>query len=119
MMINRKKLSRFGMLNISFFQFLINMDISSSANLAAVTEVDILYPFQRIIFSQKLQMRMIFQWIVLSTESVFSAVGGALFGIDDISTLGYIGCAIIFVGIVISQIPIDQRIDTKTPSGRE
>ncbi len=57
--------------------------------------------------------------IILSTESVFSAVGGALFGIDNISALGYVGCAIIFVGIVISQIPIGQRIDTKTPSRRE
>ena len=57
--------------------------------------------------------------IILSTESVFSAVGGALFGIDNISTLGYVGCAIIFVGIVISQLPIGQRVDTKTPSQRE
>ncbi len=45
-----------------------------------------------------------FAAIVLSTESVFSAIGGALFGIDKISALGYVGCAVIFMGIVLSQI---------------
>ena len=45
-----------------------------------------------------------FAAIILSTESVFSAIGGALFGIDDISWLGYVGCVIIFIGIVISQL---------------
>lgn len=42
--------------------------------------------------------------IVLSTESVFSAVGGVIFGIDNISFLGYIGCALMFIGILASQI---------------
>lgn len=45
-----------------------------------------------------------FAAIVLSTESVFSAVGGVLFGIDRIEPLGYVGCFIIFCGIVFSQI---------------
>jgi len=45
-----------------------------------------------------------FAAIILSTESVFSAIGGALFGVDDISWLGYVGCVLIFCGIVISQI---------------
>ena len=45
-----------------------------------------------------------FAAIVLSTEAVFSAIGGAIFGIDSISALGYVGCAIIFFGIVISQL---------------
>ena len=45
-----------------------------------------------------------FAAIVLSTESVFSAIGGALFGTDSISFLGYVGCFIMFSGIVISQI---------------
>lgn len=44
-----------------------------------------------------------FATIVLSTESVFSALGGALFGIDDIAWLGYTGCLLIFAGIMISQ----------------
>lgn len=42
--------------------------------------------------------------IVLSTESLFSAIGGLLFGIDDISWIGYVGCALMFAGIVASQI---------------
>jgi drug/metabolite transporter (DMT)-like permease len=41
--------------------------------------------------------------IVLSTESLFSAVGGAIFGIDNISFLGYVGCALIFCGVIVSQ----------------
>ncbi len=47
--------------------------------------------------------------IILSTESVFSAVGGVLFGIDSISLIGYIGCAFIFCGIIISQINIGKK----------
>ena len=47
--------------------------------------------------------------IVLSTESVFSAIGGVLFGTDSISTLGYIGCAIMFLGIILSQMTFKVR----------
>ena len=48
--------------------------------------------------------------IILSLESVFAAIGGALFGIDDTMTLrAYIGCAIIFVGIIVSQISFDKK----------
>ena len=47
--------------------------------------------------------------IILSTESVFSAVGGVMFGIDSISLIGYIGCAFIFCGIVVSQINIEKK----------
>jgi drug/metabolite transporter (DMT)-like permease len=42
--------------------------------------------------------------VVLSTEAVFSAVGGLIFGIDTISLLGYVGCGVIFVGILLSQL---------------
>lgn len=42
--------------------------------------------------------------IILSTESLFGALGGALFGIDNISPVGYFGCVIMFAGIVISQL---------------
>jgi drug/metabolite transporter (DMT)-like permease len=45
-----------------------------------------------------------FAAIVLSTESVFSAIGGVIFGIDSISLIGYMGCALIFAGIVVSQL---------------
>ncbi len=47
--------------------------------------------------------------IVLSCESLFSAVGGAIFGTDSISLVGYIGCALMFVGIIISQINFKGR----------
>lgn len=63
-----------------------------------------------------------FAAIILSTESVFSAVGGALFGVDDISWLGYVGCAIIFVGIVISQLktrPRDTSVEGRVARNKE
>ena len=47
--------------------------------------------------------------IVLSTESVFSAIGGAIFGIDSISLIGYLGCAVIFAGIIISQVDLSRK----------
>lgn len=43
--------------------------------------------------------------IILSTEAVFSAVGELLILGVKMDTPGYIGCALIFVGIVLSQIP--------------
>ena len=42
--------------------------------------------------------------IILSTESVFAAVGGLIFGIDKMTARGYVGCVIIFIGILVSQI---------------
>jgi drug/metabolite transporter (DMT)-like permease len=50
-----------------------------------------------------------FAAIVFSLESVFSAVGGVMFGIDNITVLGYFGCAVIFAGIVISQLEFKKR----------
>ena len=44
--------------------------------------------------------------IIFSTESVFSAIGGALLLGEVLHTEAYIGCALIFAGIIISQIPI-------------
>lgn len=47
--------------------------------------------------------------IILSLESVFAAVGGVLFGIDDAMTVrAYVGCAVIFAGIIVSQISFDK-----------
>ena len=48
--------------------------------------------------------------IILSTESAFSAIGGAIFGIDSISWIGYVGCALMFVGILCTQIPQKQKL---------
>ncbi len=42
--------------------------------------------------------------IILSTECVFSAIGGAIFLNESFTLRGYIGCVLIFVGIVISQL---------------
>ncbi|MBQ8140246.1 MAG: DMT family transporter [Clostridia bacterium] len=50
-----------------------------------------------------------FAAIVLSTESVFSAIGGLVFGIDTISLLGYVGCGFIFAGIILSQITLKKK----------
>ncbi len=43
--------------------------------------------------------------IIMSTESAFSALGGAIFGVDSISWIGYLGCLVIFAGILVSQLP--------------
>ena len=48
-------------------------------------------------------------WVILSTESVFSAIGGVLFGNDSISPIGYVGCACIFAGILISQLTFERK----------
>ena len=42
--------------------------------------------------------------IILSAESAFSAIGGAIFGTDSIAPIGYVGCVLMFGGIVCSQI---------------
>ena len=51
--------------------------------------------------------------IIMSTESVFSAVGGVLWNLmvpvslqvsQNISPIGYVGCGIIFAGVIVSQI---------------
>ena len=55
----------------------------------------------------------VFAVIIMSTESVFSAVGGVLWNLivplalqidQNISPVGYVGCGVIFLGVIISQI---------------
>ena len=53
--------------------------------------------------------------IVLSTESVFSAIGGVVFGADSITWLGYIGCAVMFTGIIISQLTFRRNKKSADP----
>lgn len=48
-----------------------------------------------------------FASIIFSTESVFSAVGGALILHEMMSGRGYLGCVLIFTGIILSQINVD------------
>ncbi len=45
-----------------------------------------------------------FASIIFSTESVFSAIGGALILSEIMSGRGYFGCVLIFIGIVLSQL---------------
>ena len=48
--------------------------------------------------------------VIMSLESFFSAVGGALLLGEIMTTRAYIGCALIFVGTILAQLPIDQLL---------
>lgn len=48
-----------------------------------------------------------FASIVFSTESVFSAIGGAIILNEIMTGRGYLGCVLIFIGIVLSQLNIE------------
>ena len=48
-----------------------------------------------------------FASIIFSTESVFSAIGGTLILHEMMSGRGYLGCVLIFIGIILSQITVD------------
>ena len=73
---------------------------------AGVLSVGVAYTLQ--VISQK-RADPTFASIIFSTESVFSAIGGVIFGIDSISAVGYIGCGLIFCGIVISQLDFKKK----------
>ena len=47
--------------------------------------------------------------IILSTESMFAAIGGALLLNERMTVGGYIGCAVILFGIIIAQIPAGKQ----------
>ncbi|MBE6706621.1 MAG: DMT family transporter [Ruminococcaceae bacterium] len=53
--------------------------------------------------------------IVFSSESMFSAIGGVIFRIDSIALIGYVGCAFMLAGIVLSQIKFGKRTRTEEP----
>lgn len=42
--------------------------------------------------------------IILSTESMFAAIGGALLLHERMTVVGYIGCAVILVGVILAQL---------------
>ena len=73
---------------------------------AGVLSVGVAYTLQ--VIGQK-RADPTFASIIFSTESVFSAIGGVIFGIDSISFVGYMGCLLIFSGIVISQIDFKKK----------
>ena len=50
-----------------------------------------------------------FASIILSTESVFSAIGGAIILNEKMTVYGYIGCLLIFAGIILSQLKQNQQ----------
>ena len=50
-----------------------------------------------------------FAAIVLSTESVFAAIGGVLLQNESMTVSAYIGCGLIFVGIVLSQLKLEKK----------
>lgn len=62
-----------------------------------------------------------FASIVFSTESVFSAIGGALLLHEMMSGKGYLGCVLIFIGIILSQITLDdiKKLNRKTIENTE
>lgn len=43
--------------------------------------------------------------LIMSLESVFSVIGGALLLGETMTVRGYLGCALIFAGIVLAQMP--------------
>lgn len=53
-----------------------------------------------------------FAAIIFSTESVFSAIGGALILKEQMILRGYLGCVLIFAGIIISQITFGKKKQT-------
>ena len=73
---------------------------------AGILSVGVAYTLQ--VIGQK-RADPTFASIIFSTESVFSAIGGVIFGIDSISIVGYLGCALIFAGIVISQLDLSNK----------
>ncbi|MBQ9758059.1 MAG: DMT family transporter [Clostridia bacterium] len=59
--------------------------------------------------------------IILSTEAMFGAIGGMVILNEKLSTPGYIGCVLIFSGVIISQLifkkkqrkPFENTVSTK------
>ena len=47
--------------------------------------------------------------IIMSTEAMFSAIGGALILHETMSARGYVGCALIFCGIILAQLKFNNK----------
>lgn len=47
--------------------------------------------------------------IILSTESVFAAIGGAIILSERMAPLAYLGCVLIFAGILLTQIKFKEK----------
>ena len=66
-----------------------------------IMSVGVAYTFQ--VIGQK-DLNPEFASIICSTEAVFSAIGGALILHETMSFRGYLGCALIFAGILFAQL---------------
>lgn len=99
-----------GILGIVFALFTESIDFSSikSAGIpilyGGLMSVGVAYTCQ--ILGQK-KADPTFASIIFSTESVFSAIGGALILHEMMSGRGYFGCVLIFIGIILSQITVN------------
>ncbi|MBE6652360.1 MAG: DMT family transporter [Ruminococcaceae bacterium] len=80
-----------------------------------ILSVGVAYTFQ--VFAQK-RYEPTYAAIIFSTESVFAAIGGVLWNLitpenlhvqQELRPIGYLGCLIIFAGIVISQIQFPRK----------
>ena len=47
--------------------------------------------------------------IIMSTEAMFSAIGGAIILHETMSFRGYMGCALIFCGIILAQLNFGKK----------
>ncbi len=100
-----------GILSMIFALFTENIEISAikSAGIpilyGGIMSVGVAYTCQ--ILGQK-NSDPTFASIVFSTESVFSAIGGALILNEIMSGRSYLGCILMFIGIVLSQLDIKE-----------
>ncbi len=98
-----------GILSLAFAIVLEDIELSSikSAGIpilyGGIMSVGVAYTCQ--ILGQK-ESDPTFASIVFSTESVFSAIGGALLLNEIMAGRSYLGCVLIFIGIVLSQLNI-------------
>ncbi len=61
------------------------------------------------ILGQKFSDDQTLATIILSTESFFGVLGGALFDKEIMTPRGYVGCVLIFAGVVAAQLEIKRR----------
>ena len=103
----------------SSFSWTSVWDAKWSIIYCGVLSVGVAYTLQ--IVGQKMT-NPVFAVIIMSTESVFSAIGGVLWNLlvplalhvdQDISPLGYVGCVVIFAGVVISQVDFSKFFKRK------
>lgn len=98
-----------GILSLAFAIVLEDIELSAikSAGIpilyGGIMSVGVAYTCQ--ILGQK-ESDPTFASIVFSTESVFSAIGGALLLNEIMAGRSYLGCVLIFIGIVLSQLNI-------------